>query len=296
MRRSFGLAGAVLGMALLWVIVGCGDDDSTSSKLKTGDLDDPEFQAAIRAMDMTNVDDPTKMVFNDLSDFVQQIMNQPGAGADRDEPGGMAQQVWQITYHTDSKYWHRTFQFTQDPWMNLVDSLQFVHIDGPAPYPVPDSLIEFRMGTAQYAGEAAETLLVGNRLCSVAADYSDVPTITINLTQRLEQHGLLQKQGAVTDLDMVATTTVTDAVIDPSTDLDCPESGEAKSTVNLFVEYYTGDTTLTFNGNWRVDATFDGDSTIVSMNNGTTRWTFTEYCITVKDGTSPTLTDLLNRQ
>lgn len=153
------------------------------------------------------------------------------------------------------------------------------------------------MGTAHYSGEATDTLVAVNRLCSIEADYTgDIPFIIINLTQSLEQHGVDRKQASVTDLDLVASTTVTGAVITPSTDLDCPEAGEAKSTVGLYVAYFTGDTTLTFSGNWRVDATFDGDSTMVSMSNGKTRWIYTEYCITTKDAAGRYLAELLRRR
>lgn len=135
MRRGFCLAGVALGVALLWIVWGCGDGDSTSSKLKTGELDDPEFLAAVRALDMTNVDDPTKQAYYDVSGFVQQVMSPPGIGADRDQPGGLAQQDWQITYHTDSKYWYRSLQFDEGTWVNFVDSLHLSISMVPGPTP-----------------------------------------------------------------------------------------------------------------------------------------------------------------
>lgn len=294
MRRRNGFAGAVFGAALLCFVMGCGGDDSTSSKLKTGDLNDPEFQAAAGAFDVTELDDLAKDMFYDLSEFTQQIQTLKASGSDRDVPAGMAQQDWVITYHSDSKYWYRSFQVSEVGWVNLVDSMQFVHIDGPAQWPVPDSVTSFLMGTAHHYGEAAETLFTCNRLCSMGADFADVPTVTIDLTQTLEQHVVGLKQSGVTDLDLVASSTVTGAVINVSTDPDCPEAGEAESTVDLFVEYNTGDTVLTFSGNWHLDAAFAGDSTMVTMENGTTRWSYNEYCITTKSNTGKSLVQLLN--
>ncbi len=296
MKRILLFGGVALGLALAGLF-GCGDDDVTNPELKTGELDDPEFLAAVQALDQSGVDDVAKEMYYGFQDFVWSIFMDFGPGTSREVPHQAQQGPIPVMWYDETTgYWHRVRSGAELGWGIMEDSLQFMTASGPSPLPAEDSLTECFMGSSEVFGENADTNLFRSRLYSFAWGGPDNPVLTLNGSQTTAQHAMITiKQAQLTAFEVSATSKVTGAVLDPSVDPVCPDGGEVTSTVTILTSWSTGDTILTFNGVWHIGQTFSTDSTIVVMDNGSTQWTYIEYCV-LREGLAGFPMGFLNRR
>ncbi len=292
MKRLILLA-IMLGLALTFVI-GCSDDDedaipTTPTILEQGSLDDADFVAAQEAL--FGAEDFGDSLFVWMEECMERVESDPDnpANAGKVVPTMAASDPVIITYHDGSQYWYIYIQsvdtiygqgqtITDILTFVLEDSIRFLHGSTVVQWPDSDLLTRVNNGALMTV-----TTQSGLGNATAAQNVSVVGEIVargdVTIDGSLSVNFSVSGPGGACSASLAATATADDIVLNmtEADDGGCAQSGHMAHIGTLALEC-TGDDTLSYSERWTFDQTFYGDSTLVVVENSTTRWTFTDTC------------------
>ncbi len=286
------LAMAVL-ISCFALVIGCSDDDETTNPVvkQTGDLNDPEFEAAGQAFEIADM--MTGELLGVMFLVADSIMASPDYPMSKDfsvadQGTGLATDSFFLAYHTDTKFWYAEI-WTIDTTYNsgdtvisslsLIDSLQF--LDGTVAVQWPDSGVVD--GIKQGVVFVVSSIPGGNsveahQFSHIAGDLTGTGDVVINGNSSIAAQFSTGVIEPYCDFGMNLTSTFTNVNVNiDNMANECPSSGSAHYTGQLDIACY-GDTTITSNGNWSITQTFSASNIHYVVENATTRWEFDDPC------------------
>jgi len=222
-----------------------------------------------------------------IFDILDAVFDSAGQGVsgDRSHPttvtGIEADSVY-LTYHDASQYWYRYSHSvvpsdTDTMTTTIIDSVQFLHADGPVQWPDSTFLTGVNTGALLHIVSSNGSEIEADQLVTILGNIVDQGDVTLNGVQSIGMLFVSDSCTATMDMGITATEVVLNiAHIDTS---GCPESGvfQHQGTVGLEC---TGEGALSYSDSWTIVQTFTGDDGyIVVVENSTTRWTYSGSCL-----------------
>lgn len=284
----------ILGLMLTFVI-GCGDDDEevvAPTTKETGELTDPDFLAVYGLL--LGTETYSDSLLDCMDNFIDAVEDSAAQTAPGKLPGTASSALEiVITYHESSQYWHRHItdadtirqgQTIVDViTVELEDSIQFKEGTAVVQWPDTAALTEIATGALLAINTQSGTgNVTAAQNITVVGEIASRGDITLNGTRSFNL-GWSDQSGSCTatmDIDAVGTDIAMNITL--MNDQGCPESGTLHHTGDITIGC-TGDTTWSYSDTWTVSQVFYGDSTVVRIENSTTRWDYVDYC----DGSGP---------
>ena len=274
-----------LAFALL-LAIGCDEDDPAGPADKQiGDVNNPAFQQLMASMETSEL--YTGMLLDDIFDVLDAVFEEaaPGVSGDRSHPfavTGIEADSVSLVYHATSQYWfwylHSESGTALDTLaMTIIDSVQFLHADGPVQWPDSTLLTGIHTGAFLEMVSGADNEIEASQLLTVMGDIVNRGDITLNGAQSIDL--LFVADSCTVTMDM--STTATEVVVNLAhvDTAGCPESGAFQHQGTVGIEC-TGQGALNFNDTWTVVQTFTGDDMFaIVAENSTTRWTYSGSCL-----------------
>ena len=280
-------AGMLVALALgLLLAAGCGDEDPAGpTEKQIGDLNNPEYLNLMAAMD--DSEEYTGMMMEDIFGVMGLVFagGLGGVSGDRERPitvnGVEADSVY-LVYHATSQYWYWYLQSevpmdTDTLTTTLIDSVQFLHADGPVQWPDSTLLTGVNTGALLLMESGLGSAIEAAHLLTFSGNIVDQGDVTINGTQSIDM--LFVGDSCTVTLDMSIVASDIAMNIDHVENYDgCPESGVLNHQGTAGIVCTSGGG-LNFSDSWTIVQTFTGDDTYsVVVENSTTRWSFTDTC------------------
>ncbi len=290
---------SLLCMALLMLVVGCSDKNSTEPIAKTaGDTTSSEYQAASEVFEVA--DEISSDGFGEAFTMIGEIMSAqtpPRLG----QFTATAVAADTLEFHFDSEYWYRVHSETDTQWVEgtdgydgiiewyVRDSLQFRH--GASAVMVPDSalLTELRFGRVAEGWNLvdADSLWIAQNATfvgqpgAIAGRGDIIANGTGAIHGASEEHVGPDSAGynCTFGFDLTGSWNQIAMNLFAVMELDgCPSSGSIVHNGSLSADCVNETDTVQFNGHWMASLTFDNGTETGVFENETTRWTVTREC------------------
>jgi hypothetical protein len=283
---------AALAVTLAW-LAGCNGSSTDSKPKAVGDTSSVEYQTVAEAFD--DAESVDGMVLNGTFELIGSFF---APAAPR---GNHRATAADPVFHEASMYWYCVNTASETTFVSghpdsvenisnwtRVDSLQFLHSTTPVMVPNADLLTEIRAGV-QLDGHATltdDSVYATRHLEIVGAPGSLASHGDVTINAGGTTSGLI---AITTYHNDIAThcqfgTTMTSVWRDLSINLadfengSCPTAGSITWSGMLSLECARGEDSLSINGGWAYNQTFDGDQVTRVFENTTTRWSTTETC------------------
>ncbi len=275
------------------LVIGCSDDDETTNPVvkQTGDLNDPEFEAAGQAFEIADM--MTGELLGIMFITIDSILASPdypmlNKYSVADQDAGLAADSFLLTYHTDTKFWYAEMWMIDTTYnsgdtmissLSLIDSLQF--LDGAVPVQWPDSGVVD--GVKQGVAFVVSSIPGGNsveahQFTHIVGDLAGTGDVVINGNSSIAAQFSTGAVEPYCEFGMNLTSVFSNVNVNiDNMGSECPSSGSAHYTGQLDIACY-GDTTITSNDHWSITQTFTEGNIHYVIENTTTRWEFDDLC------------------
>ncbi|MEW6049701.1 MAG: hypothetical protein AB1644_01370 [Candidatus Zixiibacteriota bacterium] len=305
MKRLLALLTVAVVAGMFMLLFGCSDKATENIVKVDGDTLDPTYLAAQTAFE--GADEISTGLAEICLTLIDSVANDTNHPMPSHAPhfGGSSEAVasdsFLKTYHSDSKYWYFYASHAETLWndsqqvvdvitFEVVDSLQFHHGPIIVQWPVRELLTE-----VHNIGSYSIDVLSGVGSLSAHQDLQIIGDVGTGGDVMVDANGSFNGEfnsyGAFASaafkpaaescqfsmnlshvFDNVALNLT--AVQDSN---GCPTAGTITHSGNLNIAC-TGDTVLNFNDYWIITQAFHGDSSTVTFENSTTRWSAEHAC------------------
>ena len=306
MKRLLALSTIVVVAGMFMLLLGCSDKATENIVKVDGDTLDPTYLAAQTAFE--GADEITTGMAEICLTLIDSVANDTNHPVPSHAPhfGGSSQAVasdsFIKTYHSDSKYWYFYASHAETVWndsqqvvdvitFEVIDSLQFHHGAIIVQWPVRELLTEVHnVGSYSIDVLSGVGSLSANQDLQITGDVGTGGDVVVDahgtFSGNFSSHGAFAaaaapKPTAVSCQFSMNLSHVFDNVALNLTAVQdsngCPTAGTSTHSGSLNIAC-TGDTVLNFNDYWVIAQTFHGDSSTVTFENSTTRWSAEHAC------------------